>query len=75
MKVEIKKVKETKFPSHCLSLVLGDDKKIYASCYDGGVYCLDDSEKKPKKIVTHENISQESGYVVIILSHQIMTAL
>ena len=54
MKVEIKKVKETKFPSHCLSLVLGDDKKIYASCYDGGVYCLDDSEKKPKKIVTQQ---------------------
>ena len=57
MKVEIKKIKETKFPSHCLSLVLGDDEKVYASCYDGGVYCLDGSEKKPKKIVTHENIS------------------
>ena len=57
MKVELKKIKETKFPSHCLSLVLGDDEKVYASCYDGGVYCLDGSEKKPKKIVTHENIS------------------
>ena len=57
MKVELKKIKETKFPSHCLSLVLGDDEKVYASCYDGGVYCLDGAEKKPKKIVTHENIS------------------
>ena len=56
MKVEIKKVKETKFPSHCLSLALGKDGEIYASCYDGSVYCLENKQKTPKKVLSHDNI-------------------
>ena len=56
MKVEIKKVNETKFPSHCLSLALGKDDEIYASCYDGSVYCLENKQKTPKKVLSHDNI-------------------
>jgi WD40 repeat protein len=54
MKVEIKKKKEIKLPSHCLSITRGPDSQLYAACVDGGVYLLDKKDKKDK-IVSHDN--------------------
>ena len=54
MKVEIKKKTEIKLPSHCLSIALGSDEKLYAGCVDGGVYSIDKKGHKDK-IISHDN--------------------
>ena len=57
MKVEIKKIRAIKFPSHCLSLALTHDQTIYASCVEGGVFAISKNNKNPEEVIKHDNFS------------------
>ena len=57
----LKKGKEFDLPSHVLDLTLGPDKKLYASCLDGGVYEVSTAFKiisdSYKEIARHDNFA------------------
>lgn len=56
MKVELKKGRTIKAPTHCLSLTWGENDQLYASCLDGGIYALDrDGKKDAEKLAQHES--------------------
>ena len=57
MKVEIKKIRAIKFPSHCLSLALTHDQTIYTSCIEGGVFAISKNNKNPEEVIKHDNFS------------------
>ena len=60
MSAELKQIRDIILPTHCLSLARGEDEKLYAACFDGGIYAVHgDSDKKDRHrlLTRHDNFA------------------